>query len=143
MLLQTGRAIDADECVDGQVVYQHGAIFISSAGNAGPALSTAGAAGGTTSAIIGIGAMVSPELAAAGHALRENLPEVITGPLAYQRLTLTCCCVHALYEGPSHVLDLHNNEAGCTSCMRAAHQFLKKKKKKKKSSGFMCSIETL
>ena len=60
-----------------QVVYQHGAIFISSAGNAGPALSTVGAAGGTTSAIMGIGAYVSPELAAAGHALREALPQVL------------------------------------------------------------------
>ena len=77
-----------------QVVYQHGAIFISSAGNAGPALSTVGAAGGTTSAILGIGAYVSPELASAGHALREALPQVRT---KQSMLTLPqrCCCARS------------------------------------------------
>lgn len=39
-------------------------------GNAGPALSTVGAPGGTSTAILGIGAYVSPALAAAGHSLR-------------------------------------------------------------------------
>lgn len=59
-----------------QVVNKHNVIFISSAGNAGPALSTVGAPGGTSSGIISIGAYISPELAAAGHSVREQLDQV-------------------------------------------------------------------
>eukprot|EP00887_Chlorella_sp_A99_P002396 scaffold10.g2396.t1 len=53
-----------------ELVHKHGVTFVASAGNAGPALSTVGAPGGTASAILGIGAYLSPHLACAGHSLR-------------------------------------------------------------------------
>lgn len=59
-----------------QVVHKHGVIFVAAAGNAGPALTTVGAPGGTSSAIMSIGAYVSPAMAAAAHSVRQEMPEV-------------------------------------------------------------------
>lgn len=64
-----GRFIQLAE----ELVYKHNVVYVASAGNAGPALSTVGAPGGTSTAILGIGAYVSPALAAAGHSLRGEL----------------------------------------------------------------------
>lgn len=55
-----------------RVVNKHGLIFISSAGNAGPALSSAGAPGATSDCIIGIGAYVSDAMMGTCYSMPEN-----------------------------------------------------------------------
>ncbi|XP_073032784.1 LOW QUALITY PROTEIN: tripeptidyl-peptidase 2 [Primulina eburnea] len=71
LLPDYGRFVD----LVNEVVNKHRLIFISSAGNNGPALNTVGAPGGTTSSIIGVGAYVSPAMAAGAHNLVEAPPE--------------------------------------------------------------------
>ncbi|CAM0944650.1 unnamed protein product [Alopecurus aequalis] len=65
LLPDYGRFID----LVNEVVDRHRIIFISSAGNNGPALNTVGAPGGTSSSIIGVGAYVSPAMAAGAHSV--------------------------------------------------------------------------
>ncbi|GLT35948.1 hypothetical protein SLA2020_103570 [Shorea laevis] len=67
LLPDYGRFVD----LVNEVVNKHRLVFVSSAGNSGPALSTVGAPGGTSSSIIGVGAYVSPAMAAGAHSVVE------------------------------------------------------------------------
>ncbi|MDG2125857.1 MAG: S8 family serine peptidase, partial [Verrucomicrobiales bacterium] len=56
-----------------ELVDEDGVVFLASAGNAGPALSTVGAPGGSTESIIGVGAAVTTALASNSYSLREAI----------------------------------------------------------------------
>ena len=60
-----------------ELIHEHGVTFVASAGNAGPALSTTGAPGGTTSSILAVGAYIHESMMAIqygmAHTSQNNL----------------------------------------------------------------------
>ncbi|KAJ3276748.1 tripeptidyl-peptidase II Tpp2 [Terramyces sp. JEL0728] len=67
-----GRFIDL---LKNEVINKNGTIFVSSAGNAGPALTTVGAPGGVSSEIISVGAYVNHSMMEAEYAMLDKVPE--------------------------------------------------------------------
>ncbi|KAJ1984723.1 hypothetical protein H4R34_000485 [Dimargaris verticillata] len=64
------------DLVKQDVIKRYGCIFVASAGNEGPALSTLGAPGGASSHLIGVGAHVNHSQMQAEYGLLEYAPEV-------------------------------------------------------------------
>lgn len=54
-----------------EAVHDHNIVFLASAGNSGPALTTVGAPGGTSDWTIGVGATVTPAMMASMHQVRR------------------------------------------------------------------------
>ena len=80
------------------MVHKHGIIFVASAGNNGPALSTVGAPGGSSTALISVAAMVLPSMMTTQYSVVQNSP--LSSPLQHtDGLTYTWSSVGPSTDG--------------------------------------------
>jgi tripeptidyl-peptidase-2 len=66
-----GRVLD----IMNELVFKHNVLFVASAGNSGPCLTTTGAPGGLSSGLISVGAVVTPDMAQVQYTIREPVDE--------------------------------------------------------------------
>jgi tripeptidyl-peptidase-2 len=58
-------------------VHRHGIVFVSSAGNSGPALSSTGSPGASCDCAYGIGAYLTSSMVTSMYSMRENIPDTL------------------------------------------------------------------
>ncbi|KAK6759539.1 hypothetical protein RB195_021242 [Necator americanus] len=96
----SGRIIEEIQ----RIIYQHNVIFVASAGNSGPALSTVGSPGGTTPGVLGIGARICPKQAEALYGVFNEVKNVLypwsaRGPCVDGAVGVSLCAPGAAFAG--------------------------------------------
>lgn len=89
-----GRVIEAARWA----ALERGVIFIASAGNAGPALTTVGAPGGASSHVIGVGAIATQGMMDDLYSMRSQYAPAVTRVLAEATTTAEALVINETFE---------------------------------------------